>query len=152
MSLAGSRLDTAAAGVRWGHTEQDADLQAALGVSADSDQAVHAALQAEVSLAVDAIDGGASCGVTAMVGGRTFTVVHGDARTLLVDAEQHAAGDGPCLHAARIGEVARADSMAAAAQWPVFVDAARRENIHSFIHSFLASPHRCTPGTLRSAR
>ena len=45
---------------------------------------------------------------------------------LLVDAEQYAVGDGPCLHAARTGEVVRADSMVAAQQWPVFVDAARR--------------------------
>lgn len=132
-AVSGSQLATDTGGVRWGRSEQDADLQDALGVSVDSDEAVHTALQSMVSLAVNAVDGAASCGVTVTVGGRTFTVVHSDARTLLVDAEQYAAGDGPCLHAARTGEVVRAGSMAAGQQWPAFAAAAAAENIHSFL-------------------
>lgn len=133
-AVAGSRLVTSigSAPRGHGHQEHSTELQRALGVSVDSNEAVHTALQSMVSLAVIAVDGAASCGVTVTVGGRTHTVVHSDARTLLVDAEQYMAGDGPCLHAARVGQVVRAGSTDAAQQWPVFAAAAADENIHSF--------------------
>jgi GAF domain-containing protein len=138
-AVAGSRLDTDIESVRRSRNEQDTDPHNPVGVTAHTDEAVHSALQTMVSLAASAVDGAASCGVTVTIENRTFTVVHTDARTLLVDAEQYTAGDGPCLHAARTGEVVRADAVSAAQRWPVFVDGARRENIHSFLAAPLRS-------------
>lgn len=132
-AVAGSRLVTSIGSAHRGHQVHSTELQHALGVSVDSDEAVHTALQSMVSLAVIAVVGAASCGVTVTVGGRTRTVVHSDTRTLLVDAEQYMAGHGPCLQAARIGQVVRAGSSDAAQQWPVFAAAAADENIHSFL-------------------
>lgn len=114
-------------------------------MSAETDEAVHAALQTMVSLAVTAVDGAASCGVTVTVEDR-FTVVHSDARTCWWTPSSTPPVTDRAPHAARTGDVVRADAVSAAQRWPVFVDGARRENIHSF----LAAPLRTGDTTFGS--
>lgn len=121
------------ADVRWGQVEQDTDVRADLGTVVDTDDGLDRALRSLVALSSKVIDGAASCGVTVHVGQRMFTAVHSDSRTLRVDADQYEAGSGPCLHAARTGEVVRVDSVQAERRWPRFADTAREENIHSFL-------------------
>nr|WP_296765571.1 GAF and ANTAR domain-containing protein [Rhodococcus sp. (in: high G+C Gram-positive bacteria)] len=129
----GTFQETTAPTIRWGHPGQGADLADALGTRIDNDEHLGAALRVLVALAGKAVDGAASCGVTVTISDRTFTAVYSDARTLIVDTDQYEAGDGPCLHAARTGEVVRVDAIGAEKRWPEFAESARSENIHSFL-------------------
>lgn len=140
-ATAASLPSIAAPTVRWNRPEQSSDLLTALGTTITDDADLSVALRTLVSLAADAIDGAASCGVTVAVAGRTFTAVHSDVRTLIVDSDQYQAGDGPCLHAARTGEVVRVDAIASDRRWPDFVASARQENIYSFLAAPLYSAH-----------
>ncbi|WP_243637004.1 GAF and ANTAR domain-containing protein [Rhodococcus sp. Eu-32] len=132
-TIAVSAPETPAPRVRWGGVHQDRDLAAALGTRIDTDTDLDSALRVLVSLARTAISGADSAGVSLTLGERVFTAVHSDARTLIVDQRQYEVGDGPCLHAARTGDIVRVDAIAAETRWPVFVDAAREENVHSFL-------------------
>ncbi|WP_319458147.1 MULTISPECIES: GAF and ANTAR domain-containing protein [unclassified Mycobacterium] len=90
-------------------------------------------LQQFVEIAHEAIDGADSSGVTIDMGGRTYTAVHTDERTLKVDSEQYDAAEGPCLHAARTGEVVLVDAEEARERWPRFCAAARAQGVRSFL-------------------
>jgi transcriptional regulator with GAF, ATPase, and Fis domain len=90
-------------------------------------------LQRVAEIAHEVIDGADSTGVTIDFGGRTYTAVHTDQRTLRVDSEQYDADDGPCLHAARTGTLVLVDAADATARWPRFAAAAAAEGIHSFL-------------------
>jgi GAF domain-containing protein len=90
-------------------------------------------LQQFVEIAHEAIDGADSSGVTIDMGGRTYTAVHTDERTLKVDTEQYDADEGPCLHAARTGQVVLVDAEEAHEQFPRFSAAARAQGIRSFL-------------------
>jgi GAF domain-containing protein len=90
-------------------------------------------LQQFVEIAHEAIDGADSSGVTIDMGGRTYTAVHTDERTLKVDTEQYDANEGPCLHAARTGDVVLVDAEEAHEQFPRFCAAAREQGIRSFL-------------------
>jgi GAF domain-containing protein len=90
-------------------------------------------LQRVTLIAQEAIDGADSIGVTIDLGGRTYTAVHTDQRTLRVDAEQYDAGEGPCLHASRTKTVVLVDADDAVERWPRFAAAAREEGIRSFL-------------------
>jgi GAF domain-containing protein len=90
-------------------------------------------LQQFVEIAHGAIDGADSSGVTIDMGGRTYTAVHTDERTLKVDTEQYEADEGPCLHAARTGGIVLIDAEEAREQFPRFCAAARAQGIRSFL-------------------
>ena len=90
-------------------------------------------LQHVAEIAHEAIDGASSTGVTIDLGGRVYTAVHTDQRTLRVDSEQYDAGQGPCLDASRTRAVVVVDFAEAAATWPKFAAAARDEGILSFL-------------------
>lgn len=104
-----------------------------LGGSLRDEDDVVILLKRIVEVATQAIDGAQSAGVTIALGGRVFTAVHTDDRSLAVDAEQYEADEGPCLHAARTGETVLVDVEESANQWPRFAAAARREGIQSFL-------------------
>ena len=90
-------------------------------------------LQRVVEIAHDAIDGADSTDLTIDLGGRTYTAVHTDDRTLRVDSEQYDAGDGPCLEASRAGTVVLVNADDPEDRWPRFTAAAREEEILSFL-------------------
>ena len=90
-------------------------------------------LQRVVEIAHDAIDGADSTSLTIDLGGRTYTAVHTDDRTLRVDSEQYDAGDGPCLEASRTGTVVLVNAEDPEDRWPRFTAAAREEEILSFL-------------------
>jgi GAF domain-containing protein len=129
-----SSADTAAATRGWTSSGLGAHVMA-LGASLDDEHDVVVLLQRIVEIAVKAIDGAESAGVTIALGERVYTAVHTDERTLEVDSEQYEAGDGPCLHAARSGETVILDVDESAQQWPTFAAAGRRHGIRSFLAS-----------------
>ena len=90
-------------------------------------------LQRVAAIAQEAIDGADSIGVTIDLGGRTYTAVHTDERTLRVDEEQYDAGEGPCLTASRHRATVLVECEDAMVRWPRFAAAAREEGIHSFL-------------------
>ena len=104
-----------------------------IGRSVSDEEDLLELLQQFVEIAHEAIDGADSSGVTIDMGGRTYTAVHTDARTLKVDTEQYDAGEGPCLDAARTGTVVLVDAEEAHERWPRFCKAARAEGVRSFL-------------------
>ena len=103
-------------------------------------------LQRVAAIAQEAIGGADSIGVTIDLGGRVYTAVHTDDRTLRVDEEQYDAGEGPCLHASRHRTIVLVDCEDAMARWPRFTAAARKEGIRSFLAAPLFSAE-CTLGS-----
>ncbi|MHA3024097.1 ANTAR domain-containing response regulator [Mycobacterium sp. BMJ-28] len=122
----------AAAGGQIGPTELGRILLS-VSRSVDDEDDLLALLQHLAQIARHAIAGADSTGVTIDLGGRTYTAVHTDRRTLRVDTEQYDAGEGPCLQAARTRAIVLVDFAEAAATWPKFAAAAREEGIHSFL-------------------
>ena len=120
--------------------ERLAALVTAMGGSISDEDHLVVVLQRAVEIAHEAIDGADSCGITIVSGGRTFTAVHTDARTLQVDAHQYEIGEGPCLHAATTGETVRVDVDSADARWPQFIAAAKEEGVRSFLAAPLYTP------------
>jgi hypothetical protein len=122
-------------------------------------------LQRVVEIAHDAIDGADSTSLTIDLGGRTYTAVHTDDRTLRVDSEQYDAGEGPCLEASRTGAVVLVNADDPEDRWPRFTAASREEEILSFLAAPLITGEqslgpststgtlgrRSTPWTLKSS-
>jgi len=110
------------------------------GNSIDDEDELLSVLQRVVGIAHDVVAGADSTGVTIDLGGRTFTAVHTDHRTLRVDSEQYEAGEGPCLHAARTRSIVLVDAVDAVDTWPRFSSAAAEEGIRSFLAAPLFTP------------
>jgi transcriptional regulator with GAF, ATPase, and Fis domain len=110
-----------------------ADVVIGLGRSVRDEHDLLQLLQEVVDLAARMIDGVSSAGVTAQIHGRPFTAVHTDERTLVVDAHQYEADDGPCLHAMRTGQVVEVDVSASRERWPGFTADAEDAGIRSFL-------------------
>ncbi|HZC92637.1 MAG TPA: GAF and ANTAR domain-containing protein [Mycobacterium sp.] len=101
--------------------------------SIDDEDDLLTLLQHVAEIAQTAIGGADSTGVTIDLGGRVYTAVHTDQRTLRVDTEQYDAGEGPCLEASRTRQIVLVDSEEAVAAYPRFAAAAREEGILSFL-------------------
>jgi GAF domain len=108
-------------------------LLVSVGRTVSDEDDVLTLLQRVVEIAHDAIDGADSTSLTIDLGGRTYTAVHTDDRTLRVDSEQYDAGDGPCLEASRTGAVVLVNADDPEDRWPRFTAAAREEEILSFL-------------------
>lgn len=111
----------------------------AVGSSVTDEDELLSLLQNLVQIAQETIPGADSTGVTVDLAGQTYTAVHTDQRTLRVDTEQYDCGEGPCLHAARTGQIVLVDFGQAAATWPRFASAAADEGILSFLAAPLAT-------------
>jgi GAF domain-containing protein len=120
------------------HPEALASVVASLSWSVTSSDELVEFLHRTVGVATQVIGGASSAGVTAQLGGEPFTAVCTDERTLEVDAAQYAAGDGPCLHAMRTGEVVLVDVDTVRRTWPDFAPGAESSGIHSFLAAPLA--------------
>ena len=69
--------------------------------------------------------------MTMLRGERVETVASTGSLAVLMDERQYADGDGPCMAAARTGELVDLPDAAAAAQWPLFAEAARQHGVGS---------------------
>jgi GAF domain-containing protein len=61
------------------------------------------------------------------------TAASSDDRALVIDADQYAAGDGPCLEAARTGQVVRVGVEQAHDRWPQFARSAQAAGVASYL-------------------
>jgi GAF domain-containing protein len=71
--------------------------------------------------------------VTVLRGDAGETVASSDERVWAIDSDQYAAGDGPCLEAARTGEVVRVAVEEALERWPEFARSARAAGVASYL-------------------
>ncbi|XVS62196.1 ANTAR domain-containing response regulator [Actinosynnema sp. CA-299493] len=82
---------------------------------------------------VGAVPGADLASVTVLGGGIPQSVAWTRPHTLAVDRAQYEAGEGPCLEAARSGQVQRVDVAEAAGRWPAFAEAAGGLGIGSYL-------------------
>jgi hypothetical protein len=59
-------------------------------------------------------------------------VASSDERVWAIDSDQYAAGDGPCLEAARSGQLVRVSREQAQKRWPEFARSARAAGVASY--------------------
>jgi GAF domain-containing protein len=95
------------------------------------EETVHTVLQRIVELTAAAVPGCTHCGVSLLSAERVITAAATDGTTLQLDGAQYVNGHGPCLHAARTGEVVRVDDMASDGRFPNFAAEAVRLGINS---------------------
>lgn len=82
---------------------------------------------------VHVVPGADLASVTVLDGGHTRTAVSTDERAVTIDGEQYQQDDGPCLRAARSGEIVRVDIATAERLWPEFSATARRLGVGSYL-------------------
>ena len=102
------------------------DLQ--LGTESAKDFLEHVAV-----LGADTLDVDASCGILLLRNDQAFTVASSDERSLQLDEAQFGADEGPCLDAARTGDVMRVENMATDPRWPVYGPHAVRRGLCSML-------------------
>jgi GAF domain-containing protein len=89
------------------------------------------ALRRVAELAVTAVDSCDACGVSLVQGERVSSTVATDDVAKRVDDHQYRTNQGPCLQAARTGEIYKIDDMATDARWPAFARRAAEEGVVS---------------------
>ena len=90
-------------------------------------------LQRGIDQVVRAIPGAEMASVSVLRGDTAETVASSSDRVLVIDADQYAAGEGPCLEAARSGETVRVGVEQATRRWPDFARSARKAGIESYL-------------------
>ncbi len=106
-----------------------ADLAEVLGREEDLGRV----LQRSVDQIISAVPGADMVSVTVLRGDLGETLASSDARVWGIDADQYAAGDGPCLEAARTGQVVRTGVAEARERWPKFERCAREAGVASYL-------------------
>jgi transcriptional regulator with GAF, ATPase, and Fis domain len=93
-------------------------------------------LQAVAEQVVSVVPGADMASITVLAEAGPYTSASTDPRAWQIDDAQYAEGDGPCLRAARTGELVRIEVQRAAQLWPVFA----RASSDLGVGSFLAAP------------
>jgi GAF domain-containing protein len=83
--------------------------------------------------AVRAIPGADMASITAIRDGIPETAAATDERAVEIDRVQYAAGEGPCLRAAKTGEIVRLPLATAGQLWPEFTRYARGRDVGSYL-------------------
>jgi GAF domain-containing protein len=96
------------------------DMHAQLHALHFTTESLDALLEQITVLAADTVGADTSVGVTVIREGQPITVAASDERTRQLDEIQYGNGDGPCLHAARSGEVVTVDDSATDNRWPTY--------------------------------
>jgi hypothetical protein len=94
------------------------DLHVRLHALHFSTTGIQSLLEQVTVLAADTLDVDSSAGVTIIREGQATTVAASDERTGNLDEIQYDNGDGPCLSAARTGEVIAVADMTTDGRWP----------------------------------
>jgi GAF domain-containing protein len=90
-------------------------------------------LQRSVDQLVGSVPGADMASVTVLRGDAGETVASSNERVWAIDSDQYTAGDGPCLEAARTGEVVRVGVEEAHERWPEFARSARAAGVASYL-------------------
>lgn len=105
----------------------------------DEEEDLGRVLQRSVDQVARGVPGADMVSVTVLRdGGRGETVASSHERVWAIDADQYAAGDGPCLEAARIRQIVRTGIEQALQRWPAFARSARAAGVESYLCSPLA--------------
>lgn len=107
-------------------------LEELAGVLADG-QTLEEALQQLAESASRVIPDAENVSVTAIDPDGASTLAATDEKVLAVDADQYAAGDGPCLEAARTRRPVRATVADGREKWPEFAAAAERAGVRAYL-------------------
>jgi GAF domain-containing protein len=91
------------------------------------------ALQRSVRQVIGAVPQATMASVSVLRGESAETVASTSERVWAIDSDQYAAGDGPCLYAARTGQVVRVGVAEARERWPAFARSARTAGIESYL-------------------
>ncbi len=90
-------------------------------------------LQRSVNQVIGAVPGADMASVSVLRGDAAETVASTSERVWAIDSEQYAAGEGPCLEAARTGHLVRVSVAEAQERWPAFARSARAAGVKSFL-------------------
>jgi GAF domain-containing protein len=109
------------------------NAMAALSDAVAEAEDMDAVLQVVCEQVVQVIPGADLASVTVLTAGGAHTAARTDQRAVDIDGEQYDLDDGPCLRAARAGEIVRVDVSTAHELWPEFAAAARRLGVGSYL-------------------
>ena len=112
-------------------TKALADLSDALDRTEDLGRGMQRSVE-QVILAIPGADM-ASVSMLTAHGPMAETVASTSERVWAIDQDQYAAGDGPCLEAARTTQVIRVGVEQAAERWPEFARGARQAGVASYL-------------------
>jgi GAF domain-containing protein len=90
-------------------------------------------LQRSVDQLTNAVPGADMASVTVLRGEAGQTVAASSKDVWAIDQDQYAAGDGPCLQAARSGKVVRIGVAEALSRWPEFARTSRTAGVESYL-------------------
>jgi GAF domain-containing protein len=90
-------------------------------------------LQRGVDQVASAVPGADMVSVSVLRGDVAETVAASNALVWAIDQDQYAAADGPCLEAARTGQVVRTGVAEAERRWPQFTRSARAAGVASYL-------------------
>jgi GAF domain-containing protein len=90
-------------------------------------------LQRGVDQLTGAVPGADMASVTVLRGDQGETVAASSRDVWEIDQDQYAAGDGPCLEAARSGQVVRTGIEQARTRWPEFARGSREAGVESYL-------------------
>ena len=110
-------------------------LEELAGVLADG-QTLKGALQQLAESASRVIPDAENASVTVIDAEGASTLAATDDKVLAIDADQYAAGDGPCLEASRTQRPVRATVQGGRQKWPEFAAAAE----HAGVRAYLSAP------------
>ncbi|WP_461119036.1 ANTAR domain-containing response regulator [Saccharothrix stipae] len=107
-------------------------LEELAGVLADG-QTLKEALQQLAESASRVIPDAENVSVTVVGEEGAATVAWTDDKVVSIDADQYAAGDGPCLEASRVGRPVRATVADGRERWPGFAAAAEKAGVLAYL-------------------
>jgi GAF domain-containing protein len=90
-------------------------------------------LQRSVDQVASSVPGADMVSVSVLRGDAGETVAASNGRVWNIDQDQYAAGDGPCLEAARTGQAVRTGVAEAERRWPDFARSARAAEVESYL-------------------
>jgi GAF domain-containing protein len=110
-------------------TRQLAELDGLLGTGEELDRL----LQVTAEQVATGVPGADMVSVSVLAGESWRTVAATSDRVVSIDQDQYAAGDGPCLEAARTREVTRTGVAEAEERWPLFARSAEAAGVRSYL-------------------
>jgi GAF domain-containing protein len=99
----------------------------------DREEGLGPVLQRSVEQVARAMPGATMASVSVLRGKTAETVAASNDRVVGIDHDQYATGEGPCLEAARTGQMVRVSVERASQRWPEFARSARRAGVESYL-------------------
>lgn len=112
------------------------EVTTALGELAEvlqAEEELHDVLRRTVEQVVRAVPDADMASVSVLAGGTPETVATSSDRVLAIDAEQYAAGEGPCMEAALAGRLVNVTVDQVGGRWPRFARSAQAAGVRSYL-------------------